>query len=116
MGSSCKAPRKPSRERARRWRLATISTDGVLSIPARAATSEATNSSSEKCGVSFISFTGCALSGLHSLRSSVQGPPRNGAQDLDFQIPHAPLQAVGADQGVLRNLQRLRFQAVHALL
>src|SRR5436190_20323073 len=49
------ASRPSSRPSANRPRLRTTSADGVLSIPARAATSEAVSSSREKCAESIIS-------------------------------------------------------------
>src|SRR5438093_11696005 len=49
------ASRTSSRPSAKRARLRTTSADGVLSIPARAATSEAVSSSREKCAESIIS-------------------------------------------------------------
>src|SRR5262245_55813063 len=48
------AMRTISKPSASRTRLRTTSADGVLSIPARAATSEAVSSSSEKCAVIII--------------------------------------------------------------
>src|SRR2546426_3837338 len=55
MGWLPSATRTSSKPSASRTRLRTTSADGVLSIPARAATSEAVSSSSEKCGVIIIS-------------------------------------------------------------
>src|SRR5437879_11252655 len=49
------ARRTSSRPSAKRARLRTTSADGVLSISARAATSEAVSSSREKCAESIIS-------------------------------------------------------------
>src|SRR5437667_9749904 len=49
------ASRTSSRPSANRARLRTTSADGVLSVPARAATSEAVSSSREKCAESIIS-------------------------------------------------------------
>src|SRR5439155_23836926 len=48
------ASRTSSRPSANRARLRSTSADGVLSIPARAATSEAVSSSREKCAESII--------------------------------------------------------------
>src|SRR2546426_917920 len=53
--SRFRASRTSSRPSAKRARLRTTSADGVLSIPARAATSEAVSSSREKCAESIIS-------------------------------------------------------------
>src|SRR2546422_1654587 len=55
MGWLPSATRTSSKPSASRTRLRTTSADGVLSIPARAATSEAVSSSRDKCAESIIS-------------------------------------------------------------